>query len=57
MYKEPLLNYLEGKIKELQMLDKYIDSEITKNIINAKLETLLEIKDQVVNAAIPFDMI
>lgn len=57
MYKEPLLNYLEGKIKELQMLDKYVDSEITKNIINAKLETLLEIKDQVVNAAIPFDMI
>ncbi len=57
MYKEPLLNYLEGKIHELQMLDKYIDSEITKNIINAKLETLLEIKDQVVNAAIPFDMI
>lgn len=57
MEKKYMINFLKGKITELESLKKYIVDENSLTVINAKIDTLNEIMDHTVNAPVPFDLI
>lgn len=57
MNKEYIQSYLSGKVDELQSIKKYISDETAISIIDAKIETLIEIMEKVKLAPKPYELI